>query len=110
MNDQQIEAAIDQVVEMEYATAEDQSMIDKMNSFLELTDPLTLQDYDDWLDAGTGFAKFDDAVRSILGDLAYTNAEQAARMSDAFLYAMGIRKSADAGGVDLRRLGVRRLK
>lgn len=92
----------------EYATDEDQPMIDRMNRELGLH--LTLQDYDDWLDGGLGYDRFDNAVGRLLGPGVYGVVEKAARTDYAFLYAMGVATDPIIGGVDLRKLGVTVLK
>lgn len=56
---------------------------------------LTTAQIFDWLDGGQGYAVVERVARAVLGN-AYARAESAARVADAFFYAIGCAPSDDS--------------
>ena len=104
----QIEKAIDMGVSetLQQASPEDQLLVDRLN---ELTGAnLTLQDFDDWLEGGLAYAKFDAIVYELLGEELLNELEIVARVVAGLAYALGIGRRM-SGGVDLKKVGVKKL-
>lgn len=79
-------------------------LVARLNRLADMARRVTLRDYDDWIEGGKNYQKFEYAVRSALGNEVVDKADKAARTGHLLDYALCVGPRM-VGGVDLKKLG-----
>jgi len=75
---------------------------EKLNE--KISNKITVANYEDWLEGGATYDKFDNAVKEFLGEELYDVADDLARLDATLRQALFPDFVVNGGGVDLKTL------